>query len=69
MDCVTIVNWQSDLINTKESILSVCDKPYHTNKRNVQKGEIEILRKNTFFTESDVQNAFIHHSPEKDVSS
>jgi len=24
-----IVRWQSDLENTKESILPVCDKPYH----------------------------------------
>ena len=23
---------QSDLVNTKESVLPVCDKPYHTNK-------------------------------------
>jgi len=30
--------WQPDLINTKESRLPVCDKPYHTNKRIVQKG-------------------------------
>jgi len=39
---VVIVRWQSDLVNTKkkykESLLPVCDKPYPTNKRNVQKG-------------------------------
>jgi len=29
---VMIVRWQSDLVNTKENILSVCDKPYHTKK-------------------------------------
>ena len=41
-----IVRWQSDLVNTKESILPVCDKPYHTNKRIVQKGkEIGVLLK------------------------
>jgi len=35
---------QSDLLNTKGSILLVFDKPYHTNKKNIQKGErIEIL--------------------------
>jgi len=28
---------QSDLINTKESILTVCEKPYHTNNRILQK--------------------------------
>jgi len=34
--------------NTKENVLPICDKPYHTNKRNVQKGEeIEMLRTNT----------------------
>jgi len=27
-----IVRWQSDLVNTKESVLPVCDQPYHTNK-------------------------------------
>ena len=25
-----IVRWQSDLVNTKESVHPVCDKPYHT---------------------------------------
>jgi len=35
-DCL---RWQSDLVNTKESVFPVCDKPYHTKKRNVQKGE------------------------------
>ena len=30
---VMIVRWQSDLVYTKESILSACDQPYHTNKR------------------------------------
>ena len=40
-----IVRWHSGLVNTKESALPVCDKPYHTNKRKVQKGEeIEVLR-------------------------
>ena len=28
-----IVRWQSDLVNTKESLLTVCDQPYHTNKQ------------------------------------
>jgi len=32
-----IVRWQSDLENTKESVLSDCDKPYHTNKKNLRK--------------------------------
>jgi len=30
---------QSDLENTKESILPVCDKPYHKIKGNVMLGE------------------------------
>jgi len=38
MDKGFIVGWQHDLVNTKEIVLSVCDKPYHTNKRIVQKG-------------------------------
>jgi len=36
-------HWQSDIVYTKESVLPVCDKPYHTNKRKVQKRE-RILR-------------------------
>jgi len=45
MDQVMIVGWQSDLVNTKESVLPVCDKPFYMNKRKVQKGdEIEALR-------------------------
>jgi len=43
---VMIVRWQSDLhvVNTKESLLPVCDKPYLTTKRKVQQGEeIEVL--------------------------
>ena len=39
-----IFKLQSDLVQ-KESVLPVCDRPYHTNKRKVQKGEkIELLR-------------------------
>jgi len=34
-----IVRGQSDLINTKVSILPVCDKPYHTIKGILQKWE------------------------------
>jgi len=30
---VLIVRWQSNLVNTEESVLPVCDKPYHTNKK------------------------------------
>jgi len=41
---VMIVRWQSGLVNIKESVRSVCDKPYHTNKK-VQKGEeIEVFQ-------------------------
>jgi len=40
-----IVRWQSDLVNTKESVLPVRNKPYYTNKRKVQKWEeIEVVR-------------------------
>jgi len=34
---VLIVMWQSDLVNTNESILPVYNKPYQTNKRTVHK--------------------------------
>jgi len=34
-----IVFVQSDLVNTKESVPPVCDKPYHTNQGTIQKGE------------------------------
>jgi len=48
---VMIVGWHSDQVNTKESILPFCDKPYHTNKRRVQIGEgIEALQ-NCAFTD------------------
>jgi len=40
---VMIVRWQSDLVNTKESERPDCDKPYHSNKSKVQKGE-EIVK-------------------------
>ena len=36
---------QSDIVNTKENVLAVCDQTYHTNKRKVQnREEIEILQ-------------------------
>jgi len=38
MDQDYIVRCQSDQVNTKESVLPVCDYPYHMNKRKVQKG-------------------------------
>jgi len=45
MDKDYIDRWQSDLVYTKESVLPVCDKPYHTNNWILQKGEeIEVLR-------------------------
>ena len=37
--CVTAFGRQADLVNTTESILSVCDKPYLTNKRKVKTGK------------------------------
>jgi len=46
MFCVIamIVTRQSDLVNTQESVLSVCYKPYQTNKRKVQKWESKFCR-------------------------
>ena len=45
-----IVRLKSDLVNTKETALLVCDKSYHTKKRKVQKGEeIEALRNCALF--------------------
>ena len=39
MDKVYIVRWQSDLINTNENVLTICDKPYQTNNWIQQKWE------------------------------
>jgi len=39
MDQDYIVRWQPDLVNTKETILPVCDKPYHKNNRILQMWE------------------------------
>jgi len=40
-----MVGWQSDLINTKESVGSVSSKSYHTNIRKIQqRGENKVLR-------------------------
>jgi len=36
---LSIVGWHSDLENTKESILPVCDKPYQKIKENMPLGE------------------------------
>jgi len=33
------VSWQSDLENTQESILPVCDQPYHKINENMTLGE------------------------------
>jgi len=46
-----IVRWQGDLkVNKKESVHTVCYKPYHTNKRKVHTGdEIDVLRNTAFF--------------------
>jgi len=47
--CVRIVRWQSNLVNTKESIFPVCDDSYHRNKKKVQKGKvIDVLRNCAF---------------------
>ena len=43
-DYVIIVRCQSDLENTKEIALPVCNKPYHTNKKVQKVLEIEVLR-------------------------
>jgi len=39
IDSDYIVSRQSDLENTKESILPVCDKPYHKIKETMPLGE------------------------------
>jgi len=39
MDLDYFVSWQSDLEETKQSILPVCDKSYHTIKENMPLGE------------------------------
>jgi len=39
IDLDYIVSLHSDLENTKESILPVCDKPYHKIKENMPLGE------------------------------
>ena len=61
---VMIVRWQSDSVNTKESVLPVCDKSYHTNKRILQKGEeIEVLRNNAFHEKwTDLSIMIIYNS-------
>jgi len=42
---VDIVRWQSDLVNTSEIVLPVCDEPYHTNNGIQQEWEeIQSLR-------------------------
>jgi len=35
MDKAYIVRWQADVVNTKESLLPDCDKPYHKIKENL----------------------------------
>jgi len=44
-----IVRWQSDLVNTKESILPVCDKPNTTNKWILQKWDVLEKKSNYAF--------------------
>ena len=49
MDYDCIVTLQSVLVNTKESILPVCNKPYHKKQGNVtEMGELENLLKDAF---------------------
>jgi len=38
-----IVRCQCDLVNKKESILPVCYKPYHMNKRKVQVRRLKVF--------------------------
>jgi len=35
---IRIIMWQYDLVHLKENILSVCDRPYQTNKMEVLEG-------------------------------
>jgi len=39
MDECYMVRWQSDLVNTKEREIPVCDQPYHTHNGFQQNGE------------------------------
>ena len=36
---INIFSGDTLLVNTQESVLTVCDKPYHTNKGKIQQGE------------------------------
>jgi len=45
-----IVRRHSDKAIRKESVLPICDKPYNTNKRKVQKREeVEVMRIRAYF--------------------
>ena len=54
-----IVRLQSDLVNTKASILPVCDKPYHTKKGILQKWEeLENLQNYVLKTADNKANVY-----------
>jgi len=41
---------ETDIVNTKEIILPICDKQYHMNKRKVKKGKkIKVLQNYAFY--------------------
>jgi len=52
---VMFIRWQYDPVNTKESVLHVCDIPYYTNKWEVKKGEdIKVVFKMCIVLDLDV---------------
>jgi len=56
-----IVRWQSDLINTIESVLPVCDKPYHMNNGFQQIwAEIKKMWNHTLLYDIDNNILFYH---------
>ena len=55
-----IVRRQSDMINTKESVL-VCDKPYHTNKSKVHKEEKIAVFRNCAYSAADLSHSSGSH--------
>ena len=39
-----IIMWQFEIVNIKDNVLPVCDKPSHTNEGKQQKGEKKVLQ-------------------------
>jgi len=52
LDRVLIVRWQTDLVNAKESVLSVCDQPYIRTGEKYRKG------RRLKFCETELKSSF-----------